>query len=93
MGLSFSYLVATNSLVYNSNYGGIYYHDKEAFTKTHFNLGTGLSFRLKTKNNREWVTGPELSFDMSPLMKNDSRRYLLYGGLNTKLFFPKKKNK
>lgn len=93
VGASFGYMFATNALVYNSGYSGIYYRDKDAFTKTHFNLGTGLSFRLKSKNRMEWVIGPELSFDMSPLMKNGNKQYLLYGGIDTKLFFLKKKNK
>jgi hypothetical protein len=93
IGASFGYMFATNGLVYNSGYGGIYYQDKKAFTKIHFNLSSGLSFRLKSKNRMEWVIGPEISFDISPLMKNDNKQYLLYGGLNTKLFFLKKKNK
>jgi hypothetical protein len=93
VGASVGYMFATNGLIYTSGYSGIYYRDKNAFTRTHFNLGTGLSFRLKSKNRMEWVIGPELSFDMSPLMKNNNRQYLLYGGINTKLFFLKKKNK
>lgn len=93
VGVSVGYMFATNALVYNSGYSGIYYRDKDAFTKTHFNLGTGLSFRIKSKNRMEWVIGPELSFDMSPQMKNSNKQYLLYGGIDTKLFFLKKKNK
>ncbi|MEI9910644.1 MAG: hypothetical protein WDO71_13780 [Bacteroidota bacterium] len=73
--------------------GGIYYKDKEAFTKLHLNLGTGFSMRIRAKNSSEWVIGPELSFDMSRLVKNDNKQYLLLGGINAKMFFPKKKNK
>jgi hypothetical protein len=94
VGVSFSYLVATNALVYSSSYGGIYYQDKDAVNKAHFNIGTGLSFRLKGKKGMEWVLGPELSFDTRKLVNNgyDKKQYLLFGGINTKLFFPKKKN-
>lgn len=91
LGIAASYMISSNALVYSEGYGGIYYHDKEVFNKMHFNLGTGLSFRLKSKNNSEWVIGPELSFDMSSLIKNDKQQYLFYGGVSTKFFFPKKK--
>jgi hypothetical protein len=92
-GLSFSFLIASNGLVYDTAYNGIYYRNKNAFNKTHFNLSTGLSFRLKNKNGMEWVLGPEISFDMSKLINNpfDKKQYLLFGGINTKLFFTKKK--
>lgn len=95
MGVSVSYLVATNALVYDTGLGGIYYNNKDAFNKMHFNVGTGLSLRLKAKNKMEWVLGPEISFDLSKLMINtdDKKQYLLFGGIHTKLFFPKKKAK
>jgi hypothetical protein len=92
-GASVSYLVATNALVYDRALGGIYYHDKKAFTKMHFDMGTGFSFRFLQKNGNEWEIGPEVSFDMSSLQKNDNKQYLLYGGIHSRLLFSKKKNK
>ncbi|MDP4265225.1 MAG: outer membrane beta-barrel protein [Bacteroidota bacterium] len=93
IGVSFDYLLATNALVYSQSYGGIYYHDKKAFNKTHFNIGTGLSFRFKGKKETEWVLGPEISFDTRSLLDNaqDPKQYLLYGGIHTTVLFPKKK--
>jgi hypothetical protein len=93
MGLSFGYLFSTNGLVYDTSYGGIYYHNKGAFNKFHFNMATGLSFRLKGKNNSEWIIGPELSFDLKKLINNPAgkKQYLMYGGISTRFLFPQKK--
>jgi Outer membrane protein beta-barrel domain len=91
-GASVGYLLSTHALVYDGALGGIYYEDKKAYNKVHFNLSTGLSFRFSTKNSGEWVIGPGLSFDMTRLVKNDAKQYLMFGGINAKLFFPKKKN-
>lgn len=92
-GMSVGYLVATNALVYNGTLGGIYFKDRKAFSKWHYSLGTGISFRFAAKNSSELVIGPELSFDMSRLVKKDNTQYLMFGGVNAKWFFPKKKSK
>jgi hypothetical protein len=89
--VSLSYLLSTNALIYNSSNGGIYYRDEDAFNKMQFAIGTGLSYRFKTKKGTEWVMGPQLSFNTSSLLTNDHRQYLFFGGLNAQLFFPKKK--
>ena len=86
------YLFSSNALVYDGALGGIYYKDKSAYNKMHFSLGAGLSFGWHTKNGSEWTIGPDLSFDMSRLVKNDNQ-YLMFGGIKTKILFPKKKNK
>jgi hypothetical protein len=93
LGISFSYLFATNGLVFDTSNGGIYYQNKAAFNKFHFNVGTGLSLRLKGKNNAEWIVGPELSLDTRKLINNplDQKQYLFYGGISTRFLFPQKK--
>jgi len=94
LGLAIKYLVATNALIYTQSYGGIYYEDKDAFFKTHCTMGTGFSFRIKSKKGVEWVTGPELMFDLTRILKNDQHKdYFVFTGLNTKVYFPKKKAK
>lgn len=94
LGLAVKYLLATNALIYTQSYGGIYYEDKDAFFKTHCTMGTGFSFRIKSKNGMEWVTGPELTFDLTRLLKNEQHKeYLVFTGLRTKVYFPKKKVK
>jgi hypothetical protein len=92
-GVSVSYLAATNALVYSPSYGGIYYRDNGAINKLYFNIGTGLSFRLKGKSGMEWALGPEILFGTRKLVNNqyDAKQYSLFSGINTKIFFPKKK--
>jgi hypothetical protein len=93
IGASFSYLLSTNALVYSESYGGIYFRDKGVVNKTHVDVSTGLSFRFRGGKGKEWVIGPEISFDTKPLMNNQygTRQYLMYGGIHTRLLFPQKK--
>lgn len=93
IGVSLDYLLGSNALLYDPGYNGIYYHNKDALNKTHVNAGTGISVRLQTKSGNEWVLGPEMTIDMSRIIKYgyDEVQYLLYGGVNAKLFFHKKK--
>jgi len=95
IGASAGWLVATNALVYDTASGGIYYRNKDAFNKLHFNLNTGLSLRFGKTNKLHWSVGPELSMDMTGLIKNvpDQKRYFLYGGITGRLYFSKKNNK
>ncbi|HET6994727.1 MAG TPA: porin family protein [Chitinophagaceae bacterium] len=89
--VSLGYLLSSNALVYSSSNGGIYYQDDDAFNKMQFAIGTGLSYSFKTKKGADLVIGPQLSFNTNSLLANDHKQYLWFGGLNTRLFFPKKK--
>jgi hypothetical protein len=93
-GLSLNYLLSTNALVFNSSYGGIYYQDKNAINKMHINIGTGISFRFQSKNGMEWAIGPEVYFDTRRLVNNnhDARQFLLFTGINAKLYFGHRKS-
>jgi hypothetical protein len=92
-GGSLGYLISTNGLVYDTTASGIYYYDKAAFNKFHWNLNTGFSVRFGSKNKIQWSLGPELSLGMNKLTKDDYTRnqYLLYGGITGKIIFAKKK--
>jgi hypothetical protein len=94
-GVSPVYLLSTNALVYDTSAGGVYYHDKNLFTRTHFNFIFGLSYHVAVRENFEFKIGPEISFDLSRTFKTDieKRKYFLYGGINASLFFEKKKKK
>jgi Outer membrane protein beta-barrel domain len=94
VGLSASYLVGSKSLVYDTTAGGVYYKAFSEINKLHFNLNTGLSIRFGNRSRMPWSLGPDLSFDMSKLMKQDpftKKRYLLYGGISAKIFLPVKR--
>jgi hypothetical protein len=93
-GISLSHLVSTNALVYDTAAGGIYYRDKNAFNKLHFNFMTGFSFRFGMKNKLQWSIGPEFSMDMSSIMRQDvftKKRYLMYGGITGRILLPRLK--
>ena len=92
-GVSIGYLFSTNSLVYDTTAGGIYYRSKDAFNKVQFNLNTGFSFRFGNKGKMQWSLGPELSLGLNKLMKTDftNKQYLLYSGITGRIFFAKKK--
>lgn len=90
-GVIAAYLINTNSLAYDTASGGIYYKQPDVVNRFHFHLHTGLSFRFAAKKNFAWSVGPELSLDMTRLMKQDiftRQRYLFYGGLSAKIFLP-----
>jgi hypothetical protein len=92
-GISTGYLFATNALVYDTAFGGIYYHSKEAFNRLQVHISTGFAFQLGMKGKINWSVGPEISLSAGKLVKDayDSRRYLLYGGLTGKFNFTKPK--
>jgi hypothetical protein len=92
-GASIGYLLGTIALTYDTSFGGIYRHDKSLFTKTHFNLISGFSYHVA--GNLEWSIGPQFSFDLTRIIKSniDQRKYFLYAGIDTRIFFQPRKNK
>ena len=92
-GLSPSYLLGTNALVYDTTLGGIYYHNKELVTKAHFNFFSGITYQFKNKKNLEFSVGPQFSFDVTKAFKSDldKRKYFLYTGIDVRVFFDKEK--
>lgn len=91
-GISVSFLISTNALVYDTAASGIYYHNKNSFAHAIINFIPGLSYHFSAKNF-EWSLGPQVYFDLNRFIKSDpdQRKYLFYGGVNAKLFFEKKK--
>ncbi|MGZ8558407.1 MAG: outer membrane beta-barrel protein [Chitinophagaceae bacterium] len=94
-GVSVGYLFSTNSLVYDTAAGGIYFRTKDAFNKVQVNFNTGFSFRFGNKSKLQWSLGPELSLGLNKLMKTEftTKQYLLYSGITGRIMFTKKNNK
>ena len=92
-GVSPSWLLTTNALIYDTAFGGVYYHNKDLVTKTHFNFISGVSYQFKTKRSLEFAIGPRFSFDVTEVFKSDldKRKYLLFTGIGATIFFEKKK--
>jgi len=93
-GMSGSYLVSTNALVYDTAQHGIYYKDNSLFTRMHFNLMGGTAYHVSTTKT-EFAIGPQFSFDLTKLINSDvdKRKYFLYVGLETRIFFEKANRK
>lgn len=89
-GVGLKYLVATNGLMYSNAQGGIYYKDKDAYNRFQFNMNTSLFLRFGNQRRNTWMIGPELSMDMTRLIKDayGNQQYLLYGGVTGRWYLP-----
>ena len=94
-GASIGYMLSTNGLAYDTSSGGIYFHDRSLFAKQHFNLVSGISYHSAIAKKFDWSIGPQFSFDLSRIISSDldRRKYLLYGGIDSRVFFEKKKRR
>lgn len=94
-GASIGYLLSTNAFAYDTSFGGIYFHNKSLFTRTHANVMSSISYHFASAKKFEWSIGPQFSFDLTRAIKSDvdKRKYFLYGGIDTRIFFDKKKKK
>lgn len=92
-GAAATYLVSTNALVFDTTLSGIYYHDKSLFRRAHVSILSGISYHASNKRNLDLSVGPQFSFDLTRLIKSDvdKRQYLLYGGIDARVYFQKKK--
>lgn len=94
-GTSVSYLLSTNALVYDTALHGIYYEAGSVLNRAHFNFLAGISYRFAKASGFELATGPQFSFDVSKLIQSnvDKRKYFLYIGLGTRIYFGRMKKK
>lgn len=93
IGITPGWLIHTNAMVYDTSYYGIYYRDKDAFSRFQLHAETGFSLHLGNKSKWRWAIGPEFNFALTPLIKNayDPRQFLLYGGLRAQIQIPGKR--
>lgn len=93
IGITPGLLVHTNAMIYDTSYYGIYYRDKDAFSRFQLHAETGFSLHLGNRSKWRWAIGPEFNFALTPLIKEayDPRQFLLYGGLRAQIQIPKKK--
>ncbi|MBP7555737.1 MAG: outer membrane beta-barrel protein [Chitinophagaceae bacterium] len=93
VGVTPGWLIHTNAMVYDTSYYGIYYRDKDAFSRFQLHAETGFSIHLGNKSKWRWSIGPEFNFALTPLIRNayDPRQFLLYGGLRAQFQIPGKR--
>lgn len=93
LGVTPGWLIHTNAMVYDTSYYGIYYRDKDAFSRFQLHAETGFSLHLGNRSKWRWSIGPEFNFALTPLIRNayDPRQFLLYGGLRAQFQIPGKR--
>lgn len=92
-GASVSYLFATNALMYDTAFNGIYYQNKKLLNRTQLSLSTGISFTIANNRRMQWGLGPFIDFHLNKLVDNpfERKKYLLFTGVRTSVLFNSKK--
>ncbi len=92
LGIKTGRMISSNTLVYDTAFGGIYYENKDQFKKTQFSLSPGLLWTFSSKNI-QWSVGPVLNVHISRFLDNsfEGEKYLLMPGIRTKILFPERK--
>jgi hypothetical protein len=91
LGFSLRQLISSNALIYNQ-YNNIYFSKDELLRKTQFQFMTGLSLKINAGKSTSIYFGPQVSYSLSNLVKNDNNSsfYLVNYGLQAGLMFHKK---
>jgi hypothetical protein len=92
-GLTISGLIATNAVMYDTAFGGIYYKNKNWLNKTQFSFTTGFSWPLTNNKNTQWSIGPAIDIHLNSLLNDpyQDKKYLFFVGLRSDILFKKKK--
>jgi hypothetical protein len=85
-GVSFSRLIASNALYYDSN-RRIYYKDNKLLQKNQFSLQAAVTTKLLARTANPLMAGPEFSYGVSNLLKykNHNPKHFFYLGLKTSI--------
>ncbi len=92
-GLTIGQLIASNALMYDTAFNGIYYKNNRLINKIQFNLSTGFSWTIANGKQTQWSLGPVVNIHLNRLVENpfESKKYLFFAGLRTNILFNKKK--
>jgi hypothetical protein len=80
-GISLRQLLSSDALIYNQ-YNNIYFTKDELMRKTQFQFLAGLNFKLNTGKTTAIYVGPQVSYSLSNMLKNDdngSFHFITYG--------------
>jgi hypothetical protein len=91
-GFAVGQILSTNSLVFDTTNGGVYYTDKKLIRKLSANLSTGFSVSFNEHKSAQWIIGPQVQFGLNNLYKNytDKEAYPFFAGVDLRIMFPKK---
>jgi len=92
-GLMISRLIATNAVMYDTAFGGVYYKNVKWLNKTQFSLNTGFSLTLINNRNIQWSLGPVIDLHLNSLLNSpfEDKKYLFATGLRSDIHFNSKK--
>ena len=92
-GFTIGQLIATNAIMYDTAFNGIYYENKTLLNKTQFSIGTGFSWTIANNKNVQWNLGPIANIHLNKLVDDpfDNKGYLFFVGLRTGILFNQRK--
>jgi hypothetical protein len=92
-GFTVGQLIASNAIMYDTAFNGIYYKNKSQLNKTQFSLSTGFSWTVANNNRVQWSLGPVANVHLSKLIDNpfENKGYLFFIGIRTGVLFNQKK--
>jgi len=92
-GLTVGQLIATNAIMYDTAFNGIYYQNKKQLNRTQFSFSTGFSWTLANNKRTQWSLGPVANIHLNRLIDNpfENKKYLFFVGLRTAILFNPKK--
>ena len=81
-GVSLSYLMSSNALYYDPNYG-IYFKNGNVTNRAQVSLSTSLMMGLPLGGGTRLQVGPQVQYGLSSLLQTESggTRHLYYGGI------------
>ena len=92
-GITVGQLIASNALMYDTAFNGIYYKNNKLLNKTQFSLSTSFTWTIANGKQTQWSLGPVADLHLNRLVDNpfESKQYLFFAGLRTSILFNKKK--
>ena len=93
VGFTLGQLIASNAIMYDTAFNGIYYQNKKLLNKTQFSISTGFSWTIANNKKVQWSLGPVANIHLNKLIDNpfDNTGYLFFVGLRTGILFNQKK--
>jgi len=92
-GFIIGQLIASNAIMYDTAFNGVYYKNKSQLNKTQFSLSTGFSWTIANNKRVQWNLGPVADLHLSKLIDNpfENKGYLFFVGLRTGVLLNSKK--
>ena len=92
-GFTVGQLIASNAIMYDTAFNGIYYENKSQLNKTQFSLSTGFSWTIANTKQLRWNLGPVANFHLTRLVDNpfENKSYLFFVGLRAGVLINSKK--